>query len=154
MDHKKLRKHCWHDEIGMPALLARLKFESTIGSLCIFGLRMPSCGTEIVQVQAQVPLGLPCGTGPWPAHSDKPLVHLSWTCDFCSIQREPWTQTISALKISKVLCQTSQGMATWCDEDFIGKVSRTARTCHPLTQTIRTLEKRLGQYAQHWALLN
>ena len=74
---------------GISALLARLKYESTIGSLCIFGLRMPLCGTEVVQVQAQVPLGLPCGTGPSRAHSHKPLVHLSWTYDLCFIQGEP-----------------------------------------------------------------
>ena len=46
------------------------------------------------------------------------------------------------------------GYATWADEDFIGKVSRTARSTHPLTQTLRTLEKCLGQYAQQYALLN
>lgn len=45
-------------------------------------------------------------------------------------------------------------MATWCDEDFVGKISRTARSTHPLTQAIRTIEKCLGQYAQQFNNLN
>ena len=50
-----------------------------------------------------------------------------------------------------ILCQ---GNATWSDEDYIGRVSRTARTTHPLTQTVRTLEKVLGQYSQQFELMN
>lgn len=38
--------------------------------------------------------------------------------------------------------------ATWSDEDYIGRVPRTARTNYSLTQAVRTLQKSLGQYAR------
>ena len=40
----------------------------------------------------------------------------------------------------------SCNMSCWQDEDFIGKVARLARTCHFLTQSVRTIEKLLGMY--------
>ena len=40
----------------------------------------------------------------------------------------------------------SSGFAVWSDEDYIGKVSRLARTVHPLTQSLRVLQKTLGCY--------
>ena len=47
-----------------------------------------------------------------------------------------------------------QGTATWADEDYIGRVSRTARSVHPMNQCLRTIEKCLGQYAQQIDALN
>ena len=38
------------------------------------------------------------------------------------------------------------GYAVWSDEDYIGRIARLARTVHPLTQSLRTLQKALGCY--------
>lgn len=34
----------------------------------------------------------------------------------------------------------------WTDEDYIGKVSRVARSCHGATQSIGAMRKSLGMY--------
>lgn len=38
--------------------------------------------------------------------------------------------------------------AVWMDEDYIGRVSRVSRTCHPLLQATRCIQKCLGLYCE------
>lgn len=44
----------------------------------------------------------------------------------------------------------SQGLATWSDEDFIGRVSRTNRKCHAIQQSWSTMKKCLINYKREW----
>lgn len=39
---------------------------------------------------------------------------------------------------------------TWSDEDFIGRVSRVSRRCHPVTCATRTIDRCLGLYRRQW----
>lgn len=67
-------------------------------------------------------------------------IHLAFDMG-CDIALNPACS--SALCAFAVLCA---GMATWSDEDYIGRVSRTSRSCHQLSHSVRTLQKSLGQY--------
>ena len=59
----------------------------------------------------------------------------------CSGYRRHWDLYI-------IINRTMQGHACWSDEDLIGRISRLARTVHPLGQSLRTLQKALGCYRE------
>ena len=42
------------------------------------------------------------------------------------------------------------GMATWSDEDYIGRISRTARKVHPLRVAHSTIKRCLVTYRKEW----
>ena len=39
---------------------------------------------------------------------------------------------------------------TWADEDFIGRVARVSRRCHPRLCASRTIDRCLGLYRRQW----
>ena len=45
------------------------------------------------------------------------------------------------------LCLNPISTCTWSDEDFIGRVSRIARSCHGATVSISCMRKCLGMYS-------
>lgn len=48
------------------------------------------------------------------------------------------------------ICFLWLGMATWSDEDYIGRVSRTARKVHPLRVAHSTIKRCLVTYKKEW----
>ena len=42
------------------------------------------------------------------------------------------------------------GMATWADEDYIGKIARTSRKCHSIKVAFSTVKRSLIRYKQEW----
>ena len=125
------------------------------GGICQIGFRVPCCWLQLIQVPSQVPSWVPHVPGRLRSRLRKPCQFLSllWHY-FC--QNTFWVAKGllqgSSKNILKSYCSTP-GYATWSDEDYIGKVSRTARTCHPMNQSLRCIEKCLGQYARQFQQL-
>ena len=42
------------------------------------------------------------------------------------------------------------GMATWADEDYIGRIARTSRKCHAIKVAFSTMKRSLIRYRQEW----
>ena len=42
------------------------------------------------------------------------------------------------------------GWSCWSDEDFVGRVSRASRRCHPFLVVPRTIARCLAQYRRQW----
>lgn len=41
-------------------------------------------------------------------------------------------------------------LACWADEDFVGRVARVARKCHPIQQAFGTMTRCLMMYKSEW----
>ena len=46
---------------------------------------------------------------------------------------------------------TLPGWCCWSDEDYVGRIARLSRRCHPSTTVVRTLAKSLMAYRGEWA---